>query len=467
MFCNYCGNPNPDVARFCRKCGKPTANSTQQAATATPAAVVAQPLPHPTTPDPPLPDPPLPVPPLPVPPLPDPPLPDQLAAHPPPPGPPAAHAPIPDPPAVESPLDSVPVSMPLVEAVPTPVAEPPRKPVSHEPSVAEPRMVRARSRRLIAPSAALIAVVLIGGVVYLLERDHSRTLEGRGGYIDSIAFSPDSRMIASGDSDGNVKLWDTAHGQWSHSINRFRNTDWVAFSSDGRTLAFSGASEGHGLIMWDDASGTQMRVLAEDADFVGQPVFSPDGRQLVATVGNRGGKNAELQLWDAASGSEVRRFPGYALPVFLPDGKLLAAENQSRSISLLDLASGSEVRTVGRTFKFLQKLVPSPDGRLLATAEFDNPKVSVWDVTSGNEVRTIYDSAAVRGIAFSPDSRLLATGSEDHTIKLWEVASGNQVRTLSGHSDSVNCVAFSPDGRMLASGSADGNVILWPLPQSR
>ena len=73
----------------------------------------------------------------------------------------------------------------------------------------------------------------------------------------------------------------------------------------------------------------------------------------------------------------------------------------------------------------------------------------------------------MRGIAFSPDSRLLASGSEDHTIKLWDVASGNKVRTLSGHSDSVNCVAFSPDGRWLASGGADANVLLWPLPQSR
>ncbi|MGA9593274.1 MAG: hypothetical protein WBS18_09265, partial [Candidatus Acidiferrales bacterium] len=67
-------------------------------------------------------------------------------------------------------------------------------------------------------------------------------------------------------------------------------------------------------------------------------------------------------------------------------------------------------------------------------------------------------------IAFSPDSRLLASGSEDRTIKLWNAASGKKVRTLSGHSDAVNCVAFSPDGRWLASGGADDNVLLWPLP---
>jgi WD40 repeat protein len=66
-------------------------------------------------------------------------------------------------------------------------------------------------------------------------------------------------------------------------------------------------------------------------------------------------------------------------------------------------------------------------------------------------------------VAFSPDGRLLASGSDDKTIKLWEVASGSLVRTLSGHTNDVRSVAFSPDGRLLASGSDDKTIKLWDI----
>jgi WD40 repeat protein len=69
----------------------------------------------------------------------------------------------------------------------------------------------------------------------------------------------------------------------------------------------------------------------------------------------------------------------------------------------------------------------------------------------------------VNSVAFSPDGRLLASGSADRTIKLWDVASGSLVRTLSGHTDWVTSVAFSPDGRLLASGSADKTIKLWDI----
>jgi WD40 repeat protein len=69
----------------------------------------------------------------------------------------------------------------------------------------------------------------------------------------------------------------------------------------------------------------------------------------------------------------------------------------------------------------------------------------------------------VTSVAFSPDGRLLASGSYDKTIKLWDVATGSLVRTLSGHTDDVYSVAFSPDGRLLASGSGDETIRLWDI----
>ncbi|HRS14606.1 MAG TPA: WD40 repeat domain-containing protein, partial [Candidatus Bipolaricaulis sp.] len=69
----------------------------------------------------------------------------------------------------------------------------------------------------------------------------------------------------------------------------------------------------------------------------------------------------------------------------------------------------------------------------------------------------------VRSVAFSPDGTVLASGSDDGTIKLWDVTSGTGLRTLTGHTYPVNSVAFSPDGKTLASGSNDGTVLLWDV----
>ncbi|KAF8540104.1 vegetative incompatibility protein HET-E-1 [Trichophaea hybrida] len=103
----------------------------------------------------------------------------------------------------------------------------------------------------------------------------------------------------------------------------------------------------------------------------------------------------------------------------------------------------------------------SPDSQLLASASNDNT-VRLWDTSTGASRGTLEGhSDSVRAVAFSPDSQLLASASDDNTVRLWDPSTGASRGTLEGHSRSVSAVAFSPDNQLLASASNDNIIRLW------
>ena len=105
----------------------------------------------------------------------------------------------------------------------------------------------------------------------------------------------------------------------------------------------------------------------------------------------------------------------------------------------------------------------SPDHRLLASGSSDY-SVALWDLASGHELRRLVGHANwVKCVAFSPDGKLLASGSNDKSIKLWDVVTGRELRTFSGHDAPVESIAFSSDGRWLASGSSDNTARVWEV----
>ena len=112
-------------------------------------------------------------------------------------------------------------------------------------------------------------------------------------------------------------------------------------------------------------------------------------------------------------------------------------------------------------FRSVHSVAFSPDSRLLASGCGDKA-VRLWDPATGECRRTLTGHTdGVLGVAFSPDGQLLASGSFDGSVRLWDPVTGECRRTLTGHTDSVWGVAFSPDGQLLASGGGDRAVKLW------
>jgi WD40 repeat protein len=249
----------------------------------------------------------------------------------------------------------------------------------------------------------------------------------------------------------------------------------VAYSPDGRILA---VGVNRAINLRDATTLDELeppRRLEGHTSQVFTLAFSPDSKLLAS--GGYMGDNV-IRLWDPSDGSLVRELNGHTdwirAVAFSPDGKLLASGSYDRTVRVWDVASGAVVRTLSGHAAFISTVAFAPDGASLASSAADGI-VRMWDVETG-EPRAGFsyelspDLASGRrlwatGLAFTPDGKLLAVGSEDGSTALVEAATGKLIRTLAGHTDIVvsRGVAFAPDGKTLATASFDGDIRLWDV----
>jgi WD40 repeat protein len=270
----------------------------------------------------------------------------------------------------------------------------------------------------------------------------------------SVTFSPDGKTFllgisGSGDTGG-VELRDTASGNviWTPKM-QLPNINSVAFSPDGKLVVAAGGD--HTALLLDAASGNPVRVLRGHGDAVVRAVFSPDSK-TVLTLG--GGNDLTVRLWEVETGKQIFSVPaggGASFLFFFPDGQSFYAGDNVYSAS-----DGQLIQEIsmGGT------LAISPDGK--SYVKGISPTAELFDMGSGLLIRTFSGHTdSIYSAAFSNDGKLLVTGSKDNTARVWDVASGKLLLLLTGHSAEVGSVAFSPDGTKVLTGS--NTARLWNI----
>ncbi|AGA27415.1 serine/threonine-protein kinase [Singulisphaera acidiphila] len=328
--------------------------------------------------------------------------------------------------------------------------------------------------------------------------------------IYGMAFSPDGQVLATGGDDGTARYWKTGTGQaLGLPMEHLGAVTAVAFAPDGRSLA-TGSGDTVARI-WVGPTTRPLMAKQTNGERVLAMAYSPDGWTFVTTDSGRvtrirdaislepigpsrthesdiravayspdgdtiltGASDGTAQLWTAADFQPVGhplKLPGAVTTVaFRPDGRAFLAAGEDTKAHLWDPYAGRHLGPLLPLESEIMALGFSPDGQTIVTAE--GRSVRFWEVANG--VATGQIRRVLRGhqgfiycLAFSRDSRLVATGSEDDTARIWEVKTGRPVGPPLPHGASIISIAFAPDGKTLLTGCNDQTARLWSLPTGR
>jgi WD40 repeat protein len=285
-------------------------------------------------------------------------------------------------------------------------------------------------------------------------------LKGHKDSVQCLRFSPDGSLLVSGAADSSARIWNVLTGQLKHTIEADDDIHSIDFSEDGAILAL-GAANGV-VYLVNVSNGTIESSLSGHTNWINQVQFSPDGTTLASVA-----TDDTINVWRVSDEQllctvEAKTIHGGLY--YASDGSKITAANSDNLITF-ETATGNIVKKV-KWGLFASGAVFSPDRSLLASRFFIE-FVTLWLMIPDNGREFLCKleghTGVIFSIVFSPDGKLLASGSKDCTVKLWDVSMETLLTTLVGHESIIFSLAISPDNKTLASGSDDRTIRIWNI----
>ena len=288
--------------------------------------------------------------------------------------------------------------------------------------------------------------------------------------ITALAFGPGgSEVAASGFHE--VTTWKLADGAPARRLRGMaERVHEIAYSPDGRWMATASGDPGQfgSVQLWiaePNGGGKLARDLLETTDSAFAVAFSPDGKKLAAA-----GADRAVRIWEVATGKELAVIEDHADWIFdlawSPDGKRLATASRDKTSKVFDVEKKESIATFPGHAETVYCVAFTPDGKAIATGGADN-QVRVWNPDEDAKQSRLVGGfgGAVFRLIFAPDGKTLLACGADKVVRSFENFAPKL--TLSGHNDWVYSLALAPDCKTVASGSWDGEVRLWNLADGK
>ncbi|KAB8320721.1 hypothetical protein SD81_003950 [Tolypothrix campylonemoides VB511288] len=293
------------------------------------------------------------------------------------------------------------------------------------------------------------------GVYWTRERNR---LEGHDKAVQSVSFSPDGQMVATGSYDRTVKLWRSDGSLITTLKGHTKPVMSISFSPDEKTIA-SGSLD-KTVRLWD-RNGKLIRLIqAHNSSMIFSVHFSPDGKTIAT-----GNQDNTAKLW-GIDGRLLKTLEGHRGAVrqvsFSPNGNQIVTVSEDKTVKLWS-RDGKLLKTLDKHSDSVGSADLSRDGQFLATASLDRT-VKLWN-QEGQLLQSLPHPEGVWSVSLSSNGQTIASGSQDGIVRLW-ARDGRLLDTWAGHKGAITSVAFSPDGKILATVGNDGITKFWQVNRS-
>ncbi len=293
-------------------------------------------------------------------------------------------------------------------------------------------------------------------------RKPQKTLTGQMGYVSSILFSPKGDTLVSlnqSRSDNRfrqIRFWDVEKAQpKAQSSWQTQYIYSTIFSDDGNTFAVHNRNE---IRVWDVQTGRLKTTITGHDEMERSVQYLADGKTFVSR------NYSQMFLHDVKTGKPLGKIRNDHYPRFSPDGKMYATIPYNKPIHLWYTETATLKMTLPETeTDDYRSLAFSPDSRLLASYRDDDKEVLICDLLSGKIMHTItLQTEGPSNVIFLPNKKTLATLSKSRTVQLWNLNTRELKDTLIKDAENIVYITPSPDGNILAGVcDDDGTVRLW------